>query len=642
MTDGRPRKLQRASRACDFCHKRSIKCKPSDVDSQRCQNCVDFDIACTYTRPWRRARGPATAPAAAGASGSNPSPEANGYRKSSTQYSHSTQNTQGSQSDRHQSPGLRPESQAQPAETQQAIRPEVAHTYRTTRGKPEDRHLTAYTNDPLGEAWKAFALASHSTIVAFAELYFITIYPIYPLFHRKTFLEKVRRRDYLNERGFYASTMAACALVAARARDGALLPGTENLVPEGDMPPETFYAAAKDSIPKDFTSATGMHYLRACALIAVASIQFSKIDAMHEYLGRYHTLVALQRFYDEAHWPKDITVIEREERRRLFWSTYTLDVYSAIVWNGQLHSREAHVHVGYPTEADDDHLEEAPVGLQDPQCWMHGWNFTIDIYRVMEHATNRLRSHRNVNMSLRPVQTFFTPESFSAAGLLQSVFEMCNQLPPAFKEIRPITGDQKKDIFGFQAANAQATVQLLRMVLFSIEDTPDVEQKCNVAAELLAVFQSVPVAYLKAISTPLIYHLAGIGTILGSVIETALSETSYQRVRSMLLSMADLLESLESGLTRNHSTSRGLRLQVDRIDEYMRVQRAQLAPSFQNTIADITGAVPPPRQPFLPSNGIENMAPRSQIQLPPELLEDWPWAGDFYQQDYGPFPFGFD
>ncbi|KAL2688348.1 hypothetical protein IWX47DRAFT_886962 [Phyllosticta citricarpa] len=634
--NGRPKKLQRASRACDFCHKRSIRCKPSEIDARRCQNCVDFDIACTYTRPWRRARGPT-----AGLSGSNASPEANGNRQSSVQFSRSTQNTQTpSQTQPLKSPSLSLASPARPTEAQSTTRPETAHTNRTTRGRPEDRHLTAFTTDPLGEAWKAFALASHSTLVAFSELYFDAIYPIYPLFHKQTFLEKVRRREYLHERGFYASTMAACALVAARARDDALVPGSDNRVPEVEIPPETFYAAAKDSIPKDFTAASGLHYLRACALLAIGSIQLGKIDAMHEYQGRYFTLVALQRFYDEASWPKDISLIEREERRRLFWSTYTLDVYSSIIWNGQLYSREAHVHVGYPTEADDDHLEEAPVGLQDPTCWMHGWNFTIDIYRVMEHAINRLRSHRNVNMSLRPVQTFFTPESFSAAGLLQAVFDMCNRLPPLFKEIRPMSGDQKKDIFGFQAANAQATVQLLRMVLFSIEDHSDIEQKCNVAAELLAVFQSVPKAYLKVISTPLIYHLGGIGTILGSVIENALSEASYQRVRGMLLSMVDLLENLESGLTRKGGISRGLRLQVDRIDDYMRCKRAQLVPSFQNTIADITGAVPAPQH-FLPSNGVGHV-PRSEIQLPPELLEDWPWAGDFSQQDYGPFPFGFD
>lgn len=49
----RPRKLRRVTRACDYCHKRSTRCKQSQ-DDNRCQNCVDFDIACTFDRPARK------------------------------------------------------------------------------------------------------------------------------------------------------------------------------------------------------------------------------------------------------------------------------------------------------------------------------------------------------------------------------------------------------------------------------------------------------------------------------------------------------------------------------------------------------------------------------------------------------------
>jgi len=49
-----PRKLRRISRACDFCHKRSIRCKPSSEDASRCQNCLDFGVSCTYNRPAKK------------------------------------------------------------------------------------------------------------------------------------------------------------------------------------------------------------------------------------------------------------------------------------------------------------------------------------------------------------------------------------------------------------------------------------------------------------------------------------------------------------------------------------------------------------------------------------------------------------
>jgi hypothetical protein len=50
-----PRKVRRISRACDYCHHRSVRCKASsEGDGSRCQNCVDFEQPCTYDRPVKR------------------------------------------------------------------------------------------------------------------------------------------------------------------------------------------------------------------------------------------------------------------------------------------------------------------------------------------------------------------------------------------------------------------------------------------------------------------------------------------------------------------------------------------------------------------------------------------------------------
>lgn len=71
------------------------------------------------------------------------------------------------------------------------------------------------------------------------------------------------------------------------------------------------------------------------------------------------------------------------------------------------------------------------------------------------------------------------------------------------------------------------------MVLFTAEDAT-IEHKCTIARELLDEFANVPIFFLKAISTPLLHHLAGIGVILGSVIEGELSLSEYLRVRAVL------------------------------------------------------------------------------------------------------------
>jgi hypothetical protein len=80
---------------------------------------------------------------------------------------------------------------------------------------------------------------------------------------------------------------------------------------------------------------------------------------------------------------------------------------------------------------------------------------------------------------------------------------MYSALPSQFRETPPTTGDMSEDLFGFQAANIQATLQLLRMVLLSTEEI-GVERKCDVAGEVLSVFSNVPLDYLKAISSPLV------------------------------------------------------------------------------------------------------------------------------------------
>jgi hypothetical protein len=177
------------------------------------------------------------------------------------------------------------------------------------------------------------------------------------------------------------------------------------------------------------------------------------------------------------------------------------------------------------------------------------------------------------------------------------------------------------------------------------------------AAELVSVFENIPTAYLCGISTPLIYHLAGIGTILGSVMESPLSETSYRQVRGMMLSIADLLARLERGLSRAADISKSLHSQVQQIDAYMRLQhRTALDNSHRESIAT---TIPMLSQDQGRRTGVgenifldetrnnENDARipgtdgqsavngsllldqwMGDVQLLPELLDDWLWPYD--------------
>jgi hypothetical protein len=205
--------------------------------------------------------------------------------------------------------------------------------------------------------------------------------------------------------------------------------------------------------------------------------------------------------------------------------------------------------VSFPSELDDDFFSDAGYNpptshapglpsqaIINPLSWLHGWNFTTQLYRILEHAINDYHRRRPTIGPFSP-SDLFGREMPHQSTVLNKVMSMHNELPPRFKETKMIPQNGKgglEDKFSFQAANITATLQLVRMILFTSEDAT-VDQKCAIARDLLDGFSKVPVFYLRAISSPLLHHLAGIGSILGSVIEGPISESSYLQVRQVLL-----------------------------------------------------------------------------------------------------------
>lgn len=117
--------------------------------------------------------------------------------------------------------------------------------------------------------------------------------------------------------------MAMCAIASARARDGASFSsqyGFDEQSLDLQSSSETFQQLAETAIPKDLEAARGLDFMRAFALLALTSIQLGDIPSMHKHLGAYHTLVSMDSLHDETRWPKGLTIVETEERRRLVCS----------------------------------------------------------------------------------------------------------------------------------------------------------------------------------------------------------------------------------------------------------------------------------------------------------------------------------
>lgn len=438
--------------------------------------------------------------------------------------------------------------------------------------------------------------------------------------------------------GLFAATMAVCALTSARVRDGAYFGPISEELRKPETSSEVFFAAAKDSLGTDYGKMNHVDYVRACALLGLTCIQYRRSADVQQYLGKAFTLAAMYKFYDEKYWPSELEEPQKELYRRVYWCTYSLDVYSATVWHCFLRSQEIHAYVRYP---NDDIEEDAATNLSPqsskPANWVRGLNFSLDLYRVLEHVLNKYRARKFNHDDRRTVDNLIFADTFEDRNVMQTMLNMYYELPRQFKETPQLTGDMEKDRFGFQAANIQATMQLLRMMLFSLEDGPGVDRKCDVANEVLQVFHTIPLTYLRAISLPLIYQISSIGQLLGSILEEPVEIATYIRAREGVASLAELLANLEDGLHRPAGLATGLRKQVEMLDEYIEKYSSPKGippphPESSQRTTGIGAVVGNPRPNEIP---LFTPSTTSNPTGPPEFHADWPWQ---YFQEASYFP----
>jgi hypothetical protein len=62
---------------------------------------------------------------------------------------------------------------------------------------------------------------------------------------------------------------------------------------------------------------------------------------LHRYLALYHALVALHGFHEESRWPVNLSISDIDDRRRLFWCMYQIEIYSACILGHVVHMPES-------------------------------------------------------------------------------------------------------------------------------------------------------------------------------------------------------------------------------------------------------------------------------------------------------------
>jgi hypothetical protein len=183
-----------------------------------------------------------------------------------------------------------------------------------------------------------------------------------------------------------------------------------------------------------------------------------------------------------------------------FWSAYTLEVFSAITWDGVVRFRERQSNVAYPAEVFDEDITDQGITPRIDPSFLQGWNHTSDMYRVLEHLVGRLKNRRR---DPDAISDMFSTPGPSAAEILGHLERQFSMLPPVYRSAQVMTGDDRHDCFGFQAANIAITLQTVKLALAGAENQ-SVGRNCEIAGELLDVLAAIPTSYIVAISTPMV------------------------------------------------------------------------------------------------------------------------------------------
>jgi hypothetical protein len=348
---------------------------------------------------------------------------------------------------------------------------------------------------------------------------------------------------------------------------------------------------------------------------------------------------------------------------------YQLDVYASITWGGIIQHRESQSTVLYPAEVyDDEEITPSGIVRGTDQAYavsfLRGWNFTTDLYRIMENALARLRVRHmrsDVDSPECVTSLFMRPTGVSAQEVLSTMTRLYDELPSELKVAKTMTGRIEEDRLGFEggseprraltvAANILVAIQTMKMVMAGTEET-NISQRCTIACELLEALAAVPTTYIQSISSPMVcsrghafelthqlHHLAGIGHLLGSVIQKPLSQLTYLHVRNVLLSMANISARLKAHISRIdlYMTEAALELSHRQVIRTALVPDVRLSADSTETADPSVGQpsgnkllqpAPPVRnqEPVPDWTPSANVSPSRQFQLPDALFGDWPF-----------------
>lgn len=133
---------------------------------------------------------------------------------------------------------------------------------------------------------------------------------------------------------------------------------------------------------------------------------------------------------------------------------YTLEIFAAITWGGLVRHRQSQCNVRYPAEVWDDFsiTEDGLVPPDNPErlSFLHGWNKTTDLYRILELLVDHIRARKFQNTERPDLRSLMYLPRLHTAEIHHAIDGIFANLPPVFKIAAVMTGNVEVDCFSFQ------------------------------------------------------------------------------------------------------------------------------------------------------------------------------------------------
>jgi hypothetical protein len=341
--------------------------------------------------------------------------------------------------------------------------------------------------------------------------------------------------------------MALCAVSAHTAALNAVF--DETLIDGFPIPDsEQYFEEAISKIPKRFSQPHDFDYLRAFGLLTVYSLQRGNHSDLHHYLGCYHAVVAEYGFHDESRWPDHISLSEVDDRRRLFWCVYRLEIHSSCVFGHMVRMPEAQVSVSYP--------RTTPLMDNETQAWTIGWDYITDLFRLLEYAIFGLRACKN----RKAILAVFCDRP-SPTMLLDSLARLKASKSRTLTGLNESGSEYVSNRCRYMAVQISCTEALATIMALLYCQAP-AREVMEVAENFLQELTTAPLIMFKIASSQIVHQLLGVGHMLANA--SRYDEGQYRSEAKRLIAfLGDLVKNLETVIPAAAAASERLLMLAD-------------------------------------------------------------------------------